>query len=116
MGNEEYESLMQSLNLKQNEICIHVMHWVQTKTEPLHLFIEGGAGVGKMQVDKAIYQSMERYYSWQPGVDPNKAHCIVLAPTGMAAYHIKGNTLHSGLHIDINKAKLTPLGYSEKNT
>ena len=43
-------------------------------------------------------------------------HCIVLAPTGMAAYHVKENTIHSGLHIDINKDKLTPLTSSELNT
>ena len=30
----------------------------------------------------------------------------ILAPTGMAAYHINGNTIHSGLHININKKEL----------
>ena len=59
---------------------------------------------------------MERFYGAQPGEDPDKTHCIVLAPTGMSCYHVKGNTLHSGLHIDLNKAKPTPLGNSEKNT
>ena len=34
----------------------------------------------------------------------------------MAAYHVKGNTIHSGLHIDTNKDKLTPLTSSELNT
>ena len=34
----------------------------------------------------------------------------------MAAYHVKGNTIHSGLHIDINKDRLTPLTSSELNT
>ena len=34
----------------------------------------------------------------------------------MAAYHVKGNTIHSGLHKDINKDKLTPLTSSELNT
>ena len=33
----------------------------------------------------------------------------------MAAYHVKGNTIHSGLHIDINREKLTPLTSSELN-
>ena len=63
-----------------------------------------------------LYQSMERFYGAQPGEDPDKTHCIVLAPTGMASYDVQGNTLHSGLHIDLNKAKPTPLGNSEKNT
>ena len=34
----------------------------------------------------------------------------------MACYHVKGNTLHSGLHIILNKAQPIPLGNSEKNT
>ena len=43
-------------------------------------------------------------------------HAIVLAPTGMAAYHINGNMIYSGLHIDINKRELIPLNHSELNT
>ena len=59
---------------------------------------------------------MNRFYRTQPGIDPDQVHCIVLAPTGMAAYRVKGNTIHSGLHIDINKDRLTPLTSSELNT
>ena len=33
MPDEEYVELMQSLNLRQNEICAHVMQWIQTRTE-----------------------------------------------------------------------------------
>ena len=32
-----------------------------------------------------------------------------LAPSGIAAYHVKGNTLHSGLHININTKELSSL-------
>ena len=59
---------------------------------------------------------MNQFYRTQSGVDPDQIHCIALAPAGMAAYHVKGNTIHSGLHIDINKDKLTPLTSSELNT
>ena len=31
---------------------------------------------------------MERFYGAQPGEDPDKTHCIVLAPTGMVSYHV----------------------------
>ena len=82
----------------------------------MHIFIEGGAGAGKTKAAKAIYESINRFYRTQPGVYPDQVHCIVLAPTGMAAYHMKGNTIHSSLHIDINKDKLTPLTSSELNT
>ena len=56
MQYKEFETLMQSLNLEQSEICIHIMEWIQTKSEPLHIFIEGGGDVGKTHVAKAIYQ------------------------------------------------------------
>ena len=58
---------------------------------------------------------MERFYGDHLGEDPDKTYCILLAPTGMASYHVKGNTPHSGLHIYLNKAKSTPLGNSERN-
>ena len=61
---------MQSLNKKQSELCAHIMTWIQTKTEAMHIFIEGGAGVGKTRVAKAIYECIERYYSSQPGKGP----------------------------------------------
>ena len=65
------------------------MQWIQTRTEPMHFFIEGGAGVGKTKATKAIYESMNRFYRTQPGVDPDQAHCIVLAPTGIATKEVK---------------------------
>ena len=67
MPNEEYVELMQSLNLRQSEICAHVMQWIQARTGPMYIFIEGGAGVGKTKAAKAIYESMNRFYSTQPG-------------------------------------------------
>ena len=82
----------------------------------MHIFSAGGAGVGKTKAAKPIYESMNRFYRTQSGVDPDQVHCIVLAQTGMAAYHVKGNTIHSGLHMDINKDRLKPLTSSELNT
>ena len=37
--------LMQSLNLKQNELCTHVLQAIDTQHDPIHIFIECGAGV-----------------------------------------------------------------------
>ena len=88
----------------------------EAQLNPMHIFIEGGAGVGKTKAAKAIYESMNRFYRTQPGIDPDQVYCIVLAPTGMAAYHVKGNTIHNGLHVDINKDRFTPLTSSELNT
>ena len=52
MPDEEYVKLMQSLNLGQSDICAYVMGWIQTRTEPMHIFIKGGAGVGKQKLPK----------------------------------------------------------------
>ena len=59
MSESEYRQLMQSLNQKQSELCTHIIQSIDTQTDPLYIFIEGGVGVGKTQLAKAIYQSVE---------------------------------------------------------
>ena len=101
MTDDEYNKIMQSLNVKQNEVCNHVIHWIQRREELIHSFIEDGAGVGK-KVAKALYGALAKYYNTQPGENFNNLHIIITAPIGMPAYHIKGNTIQSALHIDTN--------------
>ena len=43
---------MQTLNLRQSEICAHVMQWIQTKTDPIYIFIEGGQELEKQRQQK----------------------------------------------------------------
>ena len=44
------------------------------------------------------------------GLTDNNEHILILAPTGMAVYHIKGTTFHTGLCIPPQQlGKLTPL-------
>ena len=50
---------MHSLNQKQSELCTCIIQSIDTQTDPLYIFIEGGACVGKTQLAKAIYQSLE---------------------------------------------------------
>ena len=38
---DEYNKIMQSLNVKQNELCDYVIHWIQRREEPMLIFIEG---------------------------------------------------------------------------
>ena len=103
MSDSEYRQLMQSLYQKQNELCTHIIQSIDTQTDPLYIFIEGEAGVGKPQLAKAIYQSVEWQDNPKPGENPDDTHAIVLAPTCMAAYQFNGYMIYSGLHIDINK-------------
>ena len=60
-------------------------------------------------------QSIIRYYAAAKG-DPNETTTLKIAPTGMAAYQIGGNTIHCGLHIGINHDDLTALTADEQNT
>ncbi|KAJ8043551.1 ATP-dependent DNA helicase PIF1 [Holothuria leucospilota] len=62
-----------------------------------------GAGVGKSQVLKGLYNALLRYYSTLPGNDPDDTNILLMAPTGKAAYCIKGTTIHCALHIPANQ-------------
>ena len=48
---------------------------------------------------KALYQAALKYYNTRAGVNFGKIKVLMLAPTGKAAYNIKGNTIHSALAI-----------------
>ena len=117
MSNDEYHHTMQILNRKQYELCIHVMHQLENNSEQMFIFVEGGAGVGKTVLGHALCETIVRYYRKQPGHEDTGKYILILAPTGMAAYHIKGTTFHTGLHIPVNQiSKLTPLSHNERNT
>ena len=108
MDDKEYENIMRSLNKRQNEILIHVMEQLRNTNKKMYIFL-GGAGVGKTQVANALNASINRLFRKLHTEDPNGNYTMVLAPTGIAAYHVKGNTLHSGLHININTKELSSL-------
>ena len=108
MNNDEYRSTMQMLNNKLYELCSHIMNQLENNCEHLFIFIEGGAGVGKTLFGHALCGTITRFHKKQPGTADNNEHILILAPTGMAAYHIKG-TFHTGLCIPPQQlGKLTP--------
>lgn len=64
----------------------------------LHLFISGGAGVGKSFITRMLIAYLQLYTSSQVGVSP----VVVCAPTGTAARNINGFTIHSLLQIPVS--------------
>jgi len=50
-------------------------------------------------VTKALYQAALKYYNNRAGDNFAEIKVLMLAPTGKAAYIIKGNTIHSALAI-----------------
>ena len=55
-------------------------------------------------VTKALYQAALKYYNTRPGIDFSQITVLMLAPTGKAAYNIKGNTIHSALAIPASQS------------
>ena len=58
MSNDEYHKIMQILNLRPYELCVHVMHQLENNSEQMFLFIVGGAGVGKTVLGCALYETI----------------------------------------------------------
>ncbi len=95
-----YLQMVRSLNEKQFQIYTHILqHISRENSQPLQLFITGGAGVGKSMVLRCIYQGLLRLLAKKEGQNPEAPRIIIAAPTGKAAYLVEGNTIHSILKI-----------------
>ncbi|XP_048584632.1 uncharacterized protein LOC125556698 [Nematostella vectensis] len=99
----EYCALVRSLNEKQRQFFYHVLHTIKTSDEPLRLFLSGGAGVGKSSVTNVLYKALIRYLNSIVGENPDEIKVLKTAPTGKAAFNIKGYTLHAAFKIPANK-------------
>ncbi|XP_048584895.1 uncharacterized protein LOC125567916 [Nematostella vectensis] len=99
LPDDEYRCMVQTLNKEQKEFFYHVLHLIKTSGEAFYCFLSGGAGVGKSHVTKALYQAALKYYNTRPGVNFAETKIFMLAPTGKAAYNIKGNTILSALAV-----------------
>ena len=99
----DFRKLVQSLNVEQKEFFYHVLNSVKTDKLPLRLFFSGGAGVGKSTVTNALYEALIRYLNAQTENDPDDISVVKVAPTGKAAFNIRGNTLHSAFKIPANR-------------
>ena len=103
LKDDDFRKLPQSVNIEQTEIFYHVLISVKTGKLPLRLFLSGGTGVGKSTVTNALCESLIRYLNTQPENNPDDASVVKVAPTGKAAFNIRGNTLHSGFKIPANR-------------
>ena len=78
------------------------MHAVESPPpEPLRLFITGGAGTGKSHVISVVHEHFERA---QIG---DGCACMLMAPTGVAAFNIGGLTIHKVLNLPVEHGKRT---------
>ena len=74
--------------------------------------------MGKSHLTKALYPAALKYYNTRAGDDFHQVKVLLLAPTGKAAYNIKGNTIHSALAIPACQSlrNYKPLDSSRLNT
>ena len=82
----------------------------------MYLFINGGAGVGKSRLIKAINQTLIRHENRIPGHNPDNISVLITAYTGKAANLIGGMTLHHVFKMGFGNQQLIRLGASTLNT
>ena len=70
-------------------------------TQPLHINIDGMAGARKSFLIWAITKAMRELYD--DGIYANKDPVVRLAPTGIAAFGIRGWTINYGLSIPVRE-------------
>ncbi|XP_057308182.1 uncharacterized protein LOC130646063 [Hydractinia symbiolongicarpus] len=104
--NELHEKI-RTLNKTQRQIFEVVNDWVTTyvkglacnahhKIKPIHIFLTGSAGCGKSHLVTTISDMLNKALSYRAG-NLEKDKILILAPTGVAAINIEGNTIHSAL-------------------
>ena len=90
--------ILQSLNETQMKVFYLIREWCINKvsgqtTDPLHIFVTGGAGTGKSHLIKAVHYEASRILS-RNMTSPESLPGILSAFTGTAAFNIGGNTIH----------------------
>jgi len=73
------------------------------KPDPFHLFLTGGAGVGKSHLVRTIVQTVNKLFA--VNLQANDTHVLVCAPTGAVAYNISGVTCHSAFLLQFHTKK-----------
>ena len=112
LSDEVFRQLVANLNTQQRvpfDIVVQYtrkLNKYQMKLHPktpeaFHLFMTGGAGTGKSNGIRAIIEHLERLVS----SGPDKHACIMIGPTGVAAFNVGGLTIHRALGLQIELGK-----------
>jgi hypothetical protein len=63
----------------------------------------------------AIFQTVLRISDSRVGADPDRLSILLCAPTGKAAFNIKGQTLQMAFQLPINSKDITDLSANVAN-
>ena len=106
LTNEEYFERMRNLNSEQKKIVNFHTKWCKSVVQCVkhnkkmpdayHLYISGAGGVGKSHVISLLRHITIKYMRFLPDVQGDDVTCMLVAPTGTAAFNIDGMTIHSG--------------------
>lgn len=95
-SDDTFQKHLISLNQEQRNILYSIMDHIETELNPLHLFLEGPGGNGKSHLAEATAQWTERFWNrLERNTAELKSRILKIAPTGTAASHINGTTIHS---------------------
>ena len=112
VSTQEWLNMILSLNAEQKPVHQFVLEWCTNmsltyktakRPDSFHLFLTGGAGVGKSHVIKAIVQTARRRLN--VGQSEDDVTVMVCAYMGSAAFNVEGYTLHSSFHLPLNESK-----------
>ncbi|KAF0747465.1 ATP-dependent DNA helicase, partial [Aphis craccivora] len=109
IDNEQYNDLIRCLNDGQRQLLYHTTHTIRRQiwgrdSPAIKAFVTGSAGAGKSLLIRALAQSVIRISNKRPDIDDLSLPPVLLtAPTGKAAYGIRGLTLHSAFKLLLNQ-------------
>ena len=89
LPDEDYLSLLRSLNLRQREFFNHIIHCIKCRDEPIYAFLSGGAGVGKSVVIRALYQSLYRMLNLRERENPDDTRVLLCAYIGHCCFQYR---------------------------
>ena len=104
------------LNFQQRRIFDDIIERViesNMEKKPFFLYIAGEAGTGKSFLVKQIIYAV-REATLKAGQELDNPTVIVIAPTANAAFIIKGKTIESALHINMNRRKSFSKGTQDR--
>lgn len=98
-------------------MCLHRKLHDKITNRNKYIVTKRGAGVGKSHALRAVYQAVMRFYDIA-GENPDELKVVIGAPTGKAAYNLKGNNLHSIFSVPASHSltNYMPLDHSTLNT
>ena len=112
MTDVEYNNKVAGLNNSQREAFDCVVQYTRARhqyymrereslPEPLYVFITGGAGTGKSHLISVIKEHIEQSHTGSQNA------CMLVAPTGVAAFNIGGLTIHYAFRLLVEHGNLT---------